>query len=750
MPKASCWTVLSLQPEHQHERRRYTIQGAVQGVGFRPFIYRLATESCLTGWVQNTSAGVIIEVEGSSENITAFDKRLQPEQPTHSVIDHIGFSVVNPIYDTGFRIVFGDDSNDVSASVLPDLAVCSDCLREMNDVANRRHRYPFINCTNCGPRFTVMTALPYDRPRTSMAGFEMCASCRAEYEDCGDRRFHAQTVACPVCGPHLELWNAKGQVMASRHKALEQAVEAIRDGKIVALKGLGGFHLVCEAMNDRAVQLLRARKHRKTKPFAVMYPSLETVKNDCLVSPEEERLLCSAAAPIVILRHRDAPVVAPSVAPNNPYLGVMLPYTPMHDLIMKDLGRPIVATSGNRASEPVCIDGQEALDRLSGIADLFLLHNRPIINRADDSIARIAAGREMVLRRGRGYAPLPVIMHKEARQTVLACGGHLKNAVAFAKGNRLVLSAHVGDLDTLEACDAHEKAVKGLIDFYRDEPSLIVHDAHPDYRSTRTAQSRLQNCLPVQHHYAHALSCMLDNGLDAPCFAVVWDGTGYGVDGTIWGGEFLNISEDGYLRTAHFLPFPLPGGESAIREPYRSTLGLLYTMGTTSPEGQELLWQAMKSKINAPLTSSAGRLFDAVAALTGICQQNSFEGEAAMALEYAALKSDCAGTYDFIIKDGLIDWRPMVQAILTAEAADKAQTARRFHNTLTAIIVTAAQKQANKLVLLTGGCFQNQILLESTVDALRRAGFDPFWHRRVPTNDGGLAAGQVLAALRGM
>lgn len=724
-------------------RCRFLIGGAVQGVGFRPFVYRLAIEYQLSGWVKNNPAGVIIEVEGDSGRIAAFEKALQDQKPPNAIIDFFESEPLGPQNDTDFKIIPSDESDEFSASILPDLAVCADCLREMNDPSDRRYRYPFINCTNCGPRYTIMTALPYDRPHTSMAKFEMCAACRAEYEDPLNRRFHAQPVACPDCGPHISLWDKKGAVLAAQDDALAQVVAAVRGGKIVALKGLGGFHLICDAKNEKAIELLRARKHRKTKPFAVMYPSLEAVRQDCLISKEEEHLLCSAAAPIVLLKSRKN---YEGVAPGNPYLGVMLPYTPLHYLLLKELDGPVVATSGNRISEPICTDEQEARERLEGIADLFLVHNRPIINRSDDSIVRVMAERETVLRRGRGYAPLPVMMKNEAEQAILAVGAHLKNTVAFAKGHRMVLGPHIGDLDTPEACAAHEQSAAALIDLYREEPGMVAHDAHPDYRSTQMAHRRDGDSVAVQHHYAHALSCMLDNNIEVPCFAVVWDGTGYGDDGTIWGGEFLSITEEGYERAAHFLPFPLPGGEAAIRDPRRAAYGALYIMGEEAPESDvSPIWQAMEKGINAPMTSSAGRLFDAVAALTCLGTENSFEGEAAMAVEFAAMKSEFNEHYDFEIRGRIIDWRPMIKQIMREPGPD---TARKFHNTLAEIIVAVAQGQKERRILLTGGCFQNRLLLETTVKRLREAGFEPFWHRRIPPNDGGLAAGQVLAAIR--
>ncbi|KFI21624.1 hypothetical protein HW44_14055 [Nitrosococcus oceani] len=729
------------------------IRGAVQGVGFRPFVYQIATEHELYGWVRNNAPGVIIEVEGDPENIAVFESLLQEKKPPNAVIDHF-YSLSLPLQnDAGFDIVQSDDRGDISVSVLPDLAICADCLREMDDPANRRYHYPFINCTHCGPRYTIMTALPYDRRYTSMTGFEMCKACRAEYQDPLDRRFHAQPIACPVCGPHLELWDEQGNLIATHDKALIQAADSIIEGKIIALKGLGGFHLITDAGNERAVRLLRERKHRKTKPFAVMYPSLKAIREACVVSVKEEKLLASTAAPIVLLQHKNPLHITLSVAPDNPYLGVMLPYTPLHYLLLQKLKHAVIATSGNRTNEPICIDEQKAVERLHGIADLFLVHNRPIINRSDDSIVRVISNQDMTLRRGRGYAPLPIIMKTETKQAVLAVGGHLKNTVAFAKDSRLILSPHIGDLDTPEACIAHEKATNTLIDLYREQPTLVVHDSHPDYRSTQIAQNRFENCQPVQHHYAHALSCMLDNDLEAPCFAAVWDGTGYGDNGTMWGGEFLSITESGYKRTAHFLPFPLPGGEAAIRDPRRAALGTLHAMQKNvdclafPAEEKNILWQAMDRNINAPLTSSAGRLFDAVAALTNLCHENSFEGEAAIALEFAAMKSDCNGVYDFEVRDGVIDWRPMFLAILNETGENKSKTARKFHNTLAAMIVTTAQKQNQKHILLTGGCFQNKLLLESTISRLRRTGFWPCWHRTIPPNDGGLAAGQIIATI---
>ncbi|MBK7352588.1 MAG: carbamoyltransferase HypF [Nitrosomonas sp.] len=735
-------------------RRRYALKGAVQGVGFRPFVYHLAIEHELKGWVRNDSAGLIIEVEGDVAKIADFEKQLHHHKPQNSIVSHIESFNLTPQFEADFRILSSDNHPEITILMLPDLAICQDCIREMNDAADRRHRYPFINCTQCGPRFSITTALPYDRPNTSMAAFEMCPECEREYHDPLSRRFHAQPIACAHCGPQLELWDQKGNCVAYGDSALSQAIMHIEQGKIIALKGLGGFHLVADATLDRPVQLLRVRKHRKSKPFAVMYPSLEAIQADCVIAAEEKALLCSAAAPIVLVLRKSGIAISLWVAPNNPYLGAMLPYTPLHHLLLQALKRPIIATSGNRASEPICIDNQEALEQLRDCADFFLVHNRPIINRADDSIVRIMAGKMTLLRRSRGYAPLPIELNESTQQPILGVGGHLKNTIAYMQGNQLMLSPHIGDLSTSKAIGAHEQAIAAFSDLYRNLPARVAHDAHPDYRSTQLAQAKRVNCLSVQHHYAHALACMADNRIQAPCFAVVWDGTGYGEDGTVWGGEFLQITPEGYQRLLHFLPFPLPGGDAAILEPRRSALGILYTLQADPgclpfPTAMSaFLWQALHHHINTPQTSSVGRLFDAVAVLLGLCDQNQFEGEAAMLVEFIAMQSDHKLVYPYHFEQGIVDWRPMLLAILNELGKDKAWIARQFHNTLAAIIVAAARLQDQRSILLTGGCFQNKLLLETAQFELRQAGFEPYWHHRIPPNDGGLAAGQVMAALR--
>jgi len=733
------------------EGRRFIVRGAVQGVGFRPFVYRLASEENLAGWVKNTPQGVVIEIEGETSNLSLFSERLKCEKPPNAVIDDVQETTIPIVGKTEFKIIHSSRNEPVTASILPDFAICSECESEMNDPSNRRYRYPFINCTHCGPRYTIIRRLPYDRPYTSMAEFKMCDACKAEYDNPLDRRFHAQPIACPNCGPQIELKDAQGNLLAKRNDALQKTADAVRAGKIVAVKGLGGFHLIVDARSDTAIQRLRERKYRPTKPFALMYHSLKALRQDCIVSKEEKQLLQSPASPIVLLKKKKTSILSDLIAPDNPYLGAMLPYTPLHVLLLQNLGFPVVATSGNRSNEPICIDEKEALKQLSDIADVFLVHNRPIDRRADDSIVRIMAGRETILRRARGYAPLQIAIKIKAEKPLLAAGGHLKNTTALVVGDRLMLNPHTGDLNTIEAIAAHTATLDHLCDLYQVRPDIIACDAHPDYASTRMAKERVGNVIPVQHHYAHALSCMADNDLESKCLAVVWDGTGYGDDGTIWGGEFLKITDKGYQRAFHFLPFALPCGEQAIREPRRSALGVLYALNKaddcdlpfTTTE-RTVLIQAMRKNLNCPITSSVGRLFDSVAALLGLCPTSSFEGEAAMALEFAAENEICDNSCGFRIKDDIIDWRPMVLELL----ADRENAAIRFHNTLIEIILAVVRQTGEKRVLLTGGCFQNKILLEKTVDSLEKAGFQPFWHHRIPSNDGGIAAGQVIAVLR--
>ena len=751
------------------QRMRVAIRGAVQGVGFRPFIYRLASEMNLTGWVCNSPQGVFIEVEGEKAVLEPFLFRLQKEKPAPSFIQSLEFSFLDPVGFSGFEIRSSELAGAKCALILPDIATCTECLAEVLDPNNRRYRYPFANCTHCGPRFTIIESLPYDRPNTSMKAFEMCPDCRREYEAPGNRRFHAQPNACPVCGPMLQLWDPPGQILSSGDDALMETAEALRKGKVVAIKGLGGFHLIADARNERTVEMLRRRKHREEKPFALMYPSLEQVEADCRISELEARLLNSAESPIVLLERRNhsSSAIAHLVAPGNPCLGVMLPYTPLHHLLMKEIRSPVIATSGNLSDEPICIDEREALARLAGIADLFLVHNRPIVRHVDDSIVRVVLGRELVLRRARGYAPLPLRCEKALPDT-LAVGGHLKNTIAVTVDHNIFISQHIGDLENSEASEAFQKVIRSFRHLYRIDPVRVVADMHPDYLSTKFARECGIPLLSVQHHYAHVAACMAENELDGRVLGVSWDGTGYGPDGTVWGGEFLLTDERAFSRAGFFRRFRLPGGAQAVKEPRRTALGVLYeVLGESlfdrkdlSPvrffsEGEiSVLAQMLQKGIHSPQTTSAGRLFDAVASITGLRQFIRYEGQAAMELEFAVGSEKTEETYPLALtdrKEGIVvDWEPLIRAILrdTAGAISLARISKKFHNTLVEIILEVARRIAEERVVLTGGCFQNRVLLESAVRRLETEGFRPYWHQRVPPNDGGIALGQIVAASR--
>jgi hydrogenase maturation protein HypF len=740
-----------------------TICGAVQGVGFRPFVYRLATELNLAGWVKNSTLGVVVEVEGRRGDVDKFLHRLQLEKPDRSFIQSCETTLLDPVGLTGFKIHESDPAGTKSAIILPDIAVCDACTQEIFDPGNRRYRYPFANCTHCGPRFSIIESLPYDRANTSMRRFTMCAACQSEYDDPRDRRFHAQPNACPQCGPHVELWDACGVCVETHDRAIQAAAAAIREGSVVAVKGLGGFHLLVDAQCEAAVTRLRARKHREEKPLALMFPSLDAARAACEISRLEERLLLSPESPIVLLRRATSFCqVSGAVAPGNPYLGVLLPYTPLHHLLMRELNTPVVATSGNISDEPICIDEHEALRRLSGIADFFLVHNRPIVRHVDDSITRVMMGREMVTRRARGFAPLPVMLKNRVAPT-LAVGAHLKNTVAFALENLVFISQHIGDLETEAAHSAFRKAAADLPGLYGAKPGVIAADAHPDYLSTRFA---IESSLPVarvQHHYAHVLSCMAENELEPPVLGVSWDGTGYGSDGTIWGGEFLRVDGKTFERVTHLRRFPLPGGDTAVREPRRSALGVLFeifgeeifemkhvaSIAAFTSQERSMLKGALRGKVNTPMTSSVGRLFDAVASLLNLRQIVRFEGQAAMDLEFAA--DVAAQVKSYILRVGdVVDWEPMIREMLAeiAENTPASIIAARFHVTLAEMIVAVARRASEKCVVLSGGCFQNRPLTEFTVERLRASGFRPYWHQRVPPNDGGIALGQILAAAR--
>ncbi len=757
-------------------RTRIKIKGVVQGVGFRPFIYRLAHQLGLTGWVLNSPQGVVIEAEGEPASLQIFLSRIRSDLPPHASIRSLQHTYLEPSGFNGFKVRPSKPGGKKSAHILPDMATCPECLRELFDPADRRYRYPFINCTHCGPRYSIIESLPYDRAHTTMKHFVLCPACRDEYEDPANRRFHAQPNACPECGPHLQLWDEKGNCLSQKNDALLQAARDLLSGKIVALKGIGGFQLLVDARNEKAVNRLRERKGRQEKPFALMLPSLEAAKEIFAVSKLEAELLRSPQSPITLLKMRAAAknMLAHGIAPGNPCLGLMLPYSPLHHLLMRELGIPIVATSGNRSEEPICTDQREALKRLGGIADSFLVHDRPIARHIDDSVAKVLLGHTQILRRARGYAPLPIHV-KVKMPPAVAVGGHLKNTVAASSGEDVFLSQHLGDLDNRETFSAFRMALADLQKMYEFQPDRVVRDCHPDYLSSQHAEQWGLPVISVQHHIAHVFACMAEHNLDGNVLGVSWDGTGYGLDGTVWGGEFFKVSPNAIERAAHLRTFPLPGGESAVREPRRAALGLLFETTNHFADSDsglppfkafnsaeiKVLETALKKKINSPMTSSAGRLFDAVASITGIRQVTNFEGQAAMGLEFASEGERSGDCYQFKLspkKDPqsqpqmILDWRPMIHDILDdlEKETPVGLISRKFHNTLIEMIVVTAAKLGVKDIVLTGGCFQNQMLAEGVVRRLREEGFRPYWHQRIPPNDGGISVGQIVAAAKNM
>jgi hydrogenase maturation protein HypF len=749
------------------ERRRLRVEGAVQGVGFRPFVYRLACGLGLAGWVENTTEGVTIEIEGAPEAVREFERRLPEERPSRSWLRSVQSQAVDVVGASPFTIRESGASGDRTAVVLPDIATCAECRRELADPRDRRYLYPFTNCTQCGPRYSIILDLPYDRERTTMRGFVFCASCRREYADPADRRFHAEPNACPACGPRLALWDARGGAQASDHAAIVHAAKILRAGGIVAVKGLGGFHLLVDARAEAAVGELRRRKRREAKPLAVMVDGLAEARRYARVSPLEAALLLSPEAPIVLVR-RAGGEIAPAVAPGNPDLGLLLPYTPLHHLLMREVGFPVVATSGNVSDEPLCTDEGEVVARLGGIADAFLVHDRPIARPVDDSVVRIVAGRPMLLRRARGYAPLPVAP-AGTRRTLLAVGAHLKNAVALASGGDVILSPHIGDLETAPAAVALERTIDAMARLYRARPEVVVCDRHPDYESSRWARASGRPVIAVQHHYAHVLATTADNEIAPPVLGIAWDGTGDGGDGTIWGGEALRVGAGHFTRAGSLRTFPLPGGERAIREPRRTALGLLWEregdalfagshplFASFSSEELGVLRRMLERGVGCPRTSSVGRLFDGVAAMAGGHAFSCFEGQAAMALEHAldGLVGDESYPFAVTMSDGLwiLDWGPLIEAVGrdVFHKVPLALVSLRFHNALAEGIVAWARAVREPRVVLAGGCFQNKYLTERAVRRLREEGFEPFWSRNVPPNDGGLAVGQIVAGARAL
>jgi hydrogenase maturation protein HypF len=774
-------------------RLRVEIRGAVQGVGFRPFVYRLASELAVPGWVINDTSGVRIEVEGPRATLERFLARLGAEAPPAARIQTIEHQWLEPAGLAGFEIRRSDAAGEKHAVLLPELATCADCLAEIRAPLERRHRYPFTNCTACGPRFSIIRSLPYDRPNTTMAGFTPCPDCLREYRDPHDRRFHAQPIACPACGPQLALWDATGAPLAARDEALGRAAAAIAGGHVVAVKGLGGFHLVCDAADAAAVGRLRDRKPRRDRPFAVMCADLDQARALVDVDDAAAAAMAAPEAPIVLLPRRAGAQVAGNVAPGLPTLGVMLAYSPLHHLLLAAVGRPVVATSGNLADEPIAVDGREAVERLGQVADLFLTHDRPIERHVDDSVGWFSLGAFRLLRRARGFAPLPVRVARPG-PCVLAVGPHLKNTVALALGGQVFLSQHIGDLETPEAEAAFERVIADFLRLYEARPAWLAHDLHPDYVSTRWATAAVAAGGPlgdppprlaaVQHHHAHLAACLAEHGAEGPALGVTWDGTGFGTDATVWGGEFLLGDAAGYARVGHLAPFRLPGGEAAVHEPRRVALALLWeTLGPAALGRDDLaavasfgdaertvLARMMERGVNAPSTTSAGRLFDGLAALLGLHPRVTYEGQAAIALEFAAdaatrdaypvgvapaaaapppaAHAEAAGERAPGRPPWVVDWRPMVVALLEdlARGVPQGVIAARAHGALVAAIVQVAGRVGERRVALSGGCFQNRILTERTARALEAAGHEVLVHRRVPPNDGGVSLGQAAVA----
>ncbi|HNW60365.1 MAG TPA: carbamoyltransferase HypF [bacterium] len=765
------------------ERRRIRLEGIVQGVGFRPFTLRIARESGLAGFVRNESGGVVIEAEGPAAVLDRFLARLLSEHPPHARVVRHRVEPLSPCGGNDFTIQFSAPGSAAATFIAPDLAVCSECLAEMNDPAGRRHHYPFLNCTRCGPRFSIVRSLPYDRSRTSMAAFAMCPECRAEYEDPGDRRFHAQPTACPACGPRLWLTDASGTELPAEDP-VAAVWKMLQQGRIVAVRGLGGFHLCVDAQNEAAITTLRQRKGRSRKPFALMARDLETIRRWCDIGAAEKGVLESPARPIVLLRAKSAaehqaqdPAAAPGllpwvIAPGQRYQGFMLPYTPLHYQLLAGPLPVLVMTSGNLAEEPIAIGTAEALSRLGGIADAFLLHDREILQRCDDSILRCEEGHPMLIRRSRGYVPDPILLEQPLPEPLLAVGGELKNTIALGRGREVFLSQHIGDLDNPAALSFFDQAAGHLQSLLRIEPHLIVHDLHPDYLSTQWALAQPQaRRIAVQHHHAHFAAVLAEHRVEGPCIGILLDGTGYGSDGTIWGGEVLLGNAASVTREAWLQPVPMPGGTAAVREPWRMALSHLHAalgrdcldldlevMHYRPRAEMELLLDAMEKGINAPLTSSCGRFFDAVAAIMGLCFENTFEAEAAMTLEMTAAPSDSPRPplEEIIGRDfepsGPIRLSHFVQRITrkTLEGCAASVVAWRFHLTLADIFLLAVQEVRRRSgvdrVVLSGGVFQNALLHARLRQILSDAGFQVFSPRLVPANDGGLALGQIAVA----
>ncbi len=774
-----------------------SVRGIVQGVGFRPFVYGLAVKHNLKGWVYNTSEDVKIEVEGEAEAVEQFELELETKVPPLAYIENVTIEYHPPFGYKNFEIRQSQAQAGKYQLISPDVATCQPCLAELLDPEDRRYRYPFTNCTNCGPRFTIIENMPYDRPKTTMRSFQMCPQCQAEYDNPLDRRFHAQPNACPKCGPQVQLVDNQGNLVTESNP-IAAASQLLKEGKIVAIKGLGGFLLACDATNDTVVKTLRQRKKRPSKPLAIMVATVEEAKRHCYVSPEEENLLTSPQSPIVLVRWREDSSVSREVAPALRFLGIMLPYTPLHHILLRDTGLPLVMTSGNLSEEPIARDNDEALRRLSGIADYFLVHNRDIYSRYDDSVAIVEKGTSQLIRRARSYAPYPIRLTFEAKQ-VLGCGAEEKNTFCLTKDNYAFLSQHIGDMENMETLEHFDSTISLYKRLFHIEPEIIAHDLHPDYLATKYARELGEfgiKLIPVQHHHAHIASCLADNGLKSPVIGVAFDGTGMGADGNIWGGEFLVADYRNFSRAGHLEYLPLPGGAAAIKRPYRTAIGYILTLlgenalnaviaseakqsqlasiGQVTEVEIEVIKRQIERKINSPLSSSMGRLFDAISALLGIRGEINYEGQAAVELEMAALSSVIARPvpseareldeaisgnnesypYRIVEDEGIriVHLRDLLSAVIEDlhQGISKGRISVKFHNTVAQMInemchLISAETGITQ-VALSGGVFQNRLLLRKTVSLLESSGFQVFTHRQVPCNDGGISLGQAVIA----
>ncbi len=769
------------------------ITGIVQGVGFRPFVYNLATRLELKGWVNNTSAGVDIHIEGNQESLNSFIEKLTGEKPPLAKIDEINIKEVPSENFTTFDIQHSTAIEGAFQPISPDVSICPDCLREMLDPNDRRYHYPFINCTNCGPRFTIIKDIPYDRPKTTMVSFPMCPDCEREYKDPTDRRFHAQPVACPVCGPHVWLEMQNAEYRMQNGAAITETRRLLAKGKILAIKGLGGFHLACNATNAQAVTELRNRKLRVDKPFALMMPDIKTIEQHCFVSDDERELLLSTARPIVLLKRKPETTIVEEVSPRQNWLGIMLPYTPLHYLLFSNslhpssreaILHPLVMTSGNLSEEPIATDNDDARKRLSKLADAFLMHDRDIHIRCDDSVVRVLEignlGKDKLvsnsqstnlpiypIRRSRGYSPFPVKLPFDVPQ-ILAAGSELKNTFCVTNKNYAFLSHHIGDMENYETLKSFEQGVEHFEKLFRVKPEAFACDMHPNYLATRYALERAEReNLPtfnIQHHHAHIASCMAEHGLDGahPIIGVSFDGTGYGDDGAIWGGEILIADYKSYQRAYHLEYFPLPGGDAAIKKPARTALALLWSLGLEwderldsvtefCAEDQVILHMQLERKINTPMTSSMGRLFDAAAALAGVRQKVNYEGQAAIEFESLVDETE-RGSYSFGLNQDKVEVRSVIEALIKDVMAGVhiSKISARFHNGLAESVREVCMKIKSETgineVALSGGVWQNITLLRRTLSLFENTGFRVYIHREVPTNDGGLSLGQAVIA----